>query len=62
MLRIHPATYMVSTSTQTMYTIACKFGEVDALAIAQDDLLPVDSVLYPGQQLNIPRALPQQYR
>jgi hypothetical protein len=62
MLKIHPATYKVSTSNQTNYTIVCEFGDVDPLAIAQANQLPVDSILYLGQQLNIPRALPQQYR
>lgn len=54
MQRIHPATHAVSASTQTMYTIACEFGDVDPLAIVQANDLPVDSVLYAGQQLNIP--------
>lgn len=54
MLKIHPVTYTVSTSNQTMYTIACEFGDVDPLAIAQANFLPVDSILYLGQQLNIP--------
>jgi len=54
MLKIHPATCTGSTSTQTMYTIACEFGDVDLLAIVRANLVPVDSVVYPGQQLNIP--------
>jgi hypothetical protein len=37
-----------------MYTIACQFGDVDPLAIAQANDLPVESLLYVGQQLNIP--------
>jgi LysM repeat protein len=54
MQKLHPASYAVSRSNETMYTIACQFGDVDPLAIAEANNLPVDSVLYAGQQLNIP--------
>jgi hypothetical protein len=54
MQRIHPTTYTVSTSNQTMYTIACEFGDVDLLAIAQANHISVDSTLSVGQQLEIP--------
>jgi len=54
MQKIHPTVYAVSASNETLYTIACAFGDVQPLAIAQANNLPVDSVLYIGQQLNIP--------
>lgn len=54
MQRIHPAIHTVSRSDETIYTIACQFGDVDPLAIAQANGLSVDSVLSVGQQLNIP--------
>lgn len=52
--KAHPATYIVPGSSETMYTVACQFGDMDPLAIAQANNLPVDSVLYAEQQLNIP--------
>jgi hypothetical protein len=52
--KAHPAAYIVSRSAETIYTIACQFGDVDPLAIAQASNLPVDSVLYVGQQLTVP--------
>ena len=54
MQKVHPATYMVSGSDETLYTIACQFGDVDPAVIAQANGLPVDAVLDVGQQLNIP--------
>jgi hypothetical protein len=54
MQRVHPTVYPVSALNETMYTVACLFGDVQPLAIAQANNLSVDSVLYIGQQLNIP--------
>jgi peptide/nickel transport system permease protein len=54
MQKPHPASYTVSRSDETIYMIACQFGDVDPLAIAQANDLPVESLLYVGQQLNIP--------
>jgi hypothetical protein len=54
MQKVHPTLYTVSASSETMYTIACAFGDVHPQAIAQVNNLPVDSALYAGQQLNIP--------
>jgi hypothetical protein len=51
--KIYPSTYTVLGSDETMYTIACQVGDVEPLAIAQANKLPVDPVLYVGQQLNI---------
>ncbi len=54
MLQLHPALYSVSRSGQTLYGVACAFGDIDPLLIAQSNNLPVDSQLYKGQQLQIP--------
>lgn len=53
-IQAHPATYVVSAPSETMYTIACAFGDLDPTAIAQANNLAVDSRLSIGQQLNIP--------
>lgn len=50
----HPAIYTVSTAGETIYTIACEFGDVRPEAIAQANGLSLDSVLLIGQQLSIP--------
>jgi hypothetical protein len=54
MQKVHPTIHTVSSSNETMYTIACEFGDLQPLAIAQANNLPVDSALFVGQQLNIP--------
>jgi hypothetical protein len=53
-LRSHPRRYTVATSTETLYTIACQFGDLTPEAIAQANQIPVDSALSIGQRLNIP--------
>ena len=53
-LQTHPTTYIVSASGETMYTIACAFGDIDPLLIAQANGISSGSVLLTGQQLNIP--------
>jgi LysM repeat protein len=53
-LRNHPATYTVASSTDTIYGIACLFGDVDPAAIAQANNIAVGAVLTAGQQLSIP--------
>ena len=53
-LRPHPTTYIVSASGETIYTIACAFGDLDPILIAQTNNISADSVLLPGQQLDIP--------
>ena len=53
-LRPHPTTYVVSTAGETIYTIACAFGDLDPLLIAQTNDISADSLLLVGQQLNIP--------
>jgi LysM repeat protein len=53
-LRNHPATYTVSGSDETVYSVACLFGDVDPGAIAQANNLSSSAALTPGQQLSIP--------
>ena len=53
-LRDHPRHYTVTTSNETMYTIACQFGDLDPLTIAEANYIPVDTMLFIGRQLNIP--------
>jgi LysM repeat protein len=53
-LRNHPATYTVTSSSETLYSIACVFGDVDPSAIATANGISVASALSSGQQLSIP--------
>jgi len=53
-LRNHPATYTVSSSDETVYGVACLFGDVDPVAIAQANNISVDAALTTGQHLSIP--------
>jgi len=53
-LRSHPTTYTVAASDQTVYGVACMFGDVDPAAIAQANGLSVGSALTAGQSLSIP--------
>jgi len=53
-LRNHPTTYTVSSSDETIYGIACLFGDVDPAAIAQANNLPAGTALTSGKQLSIP--------
>jgi LysM repeat protein len=43
MLKTHPATYTVLTPNETVYSIACLFGDVDPDAIARANNIPVGS-------------------
>jgi LysM repeat protein len=52
-LKPHPATYNV-LSGETIYSIACKFGDVDPLAIAAVNSLAAPYTLTAGRSLNIP--------
>lgn len=54
MLRNHPATYTVGTTGETVYGVACAFGDVDPAAIAQANGISVGATLNAGQTLNIP--------
>lgn len=53
-LKNHPATYTVSSSNETVYSIACQYGDVDPGAIAQANNLSPSAGLTAGQQLSIP--------
>ena len=53
-LRNHPATYTVSSSDETVYGVACLFGDVDPAAIAAANNISVDAALTAGKQLSIP--------
>lgn len=53
-LRPHPTTYTVVASDQTIYGVACVFGDVDPSAIAQANGLSVGAALTAGQSLSIP--------
>jgi LysM repeat protein len=53
-LRNHPATYTVPSSSDTIYGIACLFGDVDPSAIAQANNIAAGAALTAGQQLSIP--------
>ncbi|HWS24447.1 MAG TPA: LysM peptidoglycan-binding domain-containing protein [Anaerolineales bacterium] len=52
-LEVHPTTYSVGYG-ETLYTIACKFGDVDPNAIAAANGIAVDSELEAGTVLQIP--------
>jgi LysM repeat protein len=54
MLRNHPATYTVSQAGETVYSIACAFGDVDPALIASNNGISVGATLTVGQTLNIP--------
>lgn len=49
----HPATYTV-LANETIYGIACKYGDVDPLQIAKLNSLVAPYTLKTGQSLNIP--------
>jgi LysM repeat protein len=53
-LRTHPATYTVASPNETIYSIACLFGDVDPGAIAQTNGLTSEGPLPTGKQLSIP--------
>jgi LysM repeat protein len=53
-LRNHPATYTVASSAETIYSIACLFGDVDPAVIAQANNISPGAALTGGQQLSIP--------
>jgi LysM repeat protein len=53
-LRAHPGTYSVASSDETVYGVACKYGDVDPAAIAAANGISVSANLTSGQQLSIP--------
>jgi LysM repeat protein len=52
-LHNHPTTYNVITN-DTIYSVACYYGDVDPMVIAQVNNLQPPYTLTPGQSLNIP--------
>lgn len=53
-LRPHPATYTVVSADETIYSIACKYGDVDPITLAEYNNLSAPYSLSIGQTLNIP--------
>lgn len=54
MLANHPATYTVASSDETIYSIACKFGDIDPATIASANNIASSAKLTIGQKLQIP--------
>lgn len=50
----HPASYTVASGDETVYSIACKYGEVDPDAIAVKNGISASAKLTVGQVLQIP--------
>jgi LysM repeat protein len=50
----HPDTYTVDFSSETIYSIACYYGDIDPALIAQTNGLSVNTSLTPSQKLTIP--------
>jgi ethanolamine utilization microcompartment shell protein EutL len=44
----------VKSSGETLYSIACLFGDVDPQAVAAANQISVDATLTVGQQLSMP--------
>jgi hypothetical protein len=53
-LHPHPATYTVTASDETIYSIACYFGNVDPTQIIAANSLISPYTLHTNQTLNIP--------
>lgn len=50
----HPTTYTVLSGDETVYSVACKFGDVYPDAIASANGISVSAKLTAGQQIKIP--------
>jgi hypothetical protein len=52
----HPATFTVGSTydTNTVYGVACYYGDIDPATIAQNNNISVDATLTSGQTLSIP--------
>lgn len=50
----HPDTYTVDSSTETVYGVACYYGDIDPNTIATTNGISVSASLTAGQQLKIP--------
>jgi LysM repeat protein len=54
MLATHPTTYSVLSGEETIYSVACKFGDIDPATIASANSISVSAKLTAGQKLQIP--------
>jgi LysM repeat protein len=54
MLHNHPDTYTVDFSSETIFGVACYYGDIDPAVIAQANGLSVSATLTAGQKLTIP--------
>jgi LysM repeat protein len=54
MWHTHPDTWTVESSSETIYGIACYYGDIDPALIAQTNGLSVNASLTVGQKLTIP--------
>ena len=54
MLATHPTTYSVLSGDETIYSVACKFGDIDPATIASANGISVSAKLTAGQVLKIP--------
>jgi LysM repeat protein len=54
MWHTHPDTWTVESSSETIYGIACYYGDIDPALIAQTNGLSVGASLTTGQKLTIP--------
>jgi LysM repeat protein len=50
----HPTTYTVSSSNETVHGVACYYGDIEPIVIANANGISVTSSLSVGQKLNIP--------
>lgn len=50
----HPASYTVASGDETVYSVACKYGDVDPNTIASANNISVSAKLTVGQVLQIP--------
>jgi LysM repeat protein len=53
-LAAHPATYTVTSGDETIYSVACKFGDVDPASSATANGISTAAKLTVGQALKIP--------
>jgi LysM repeat protein len=53
-LAAHPTTYTVSSSDETIFGVACRYGDVDPAVLASTNGLSTSADLTLGQQLKIP--------
>ena len=54
MLAAHPTTYSVVSADENLYSIACKFGDVDPATIASATGISLSATLTVGQPIKIP--------